>query len=98
MATPIATRIARRIFRSLADWPTVMIGCSFLEIRDGGFLGRCDRGSFCGGSTWRGDQVAVPDNDFMDDSLHAIALRRKLALLHRPFDEDVVAFFEGCRD
>ena len=75
-----------------------MIGCSFLKIRDGRFLGRCGRGSFCGGSTRRGDQVAVSNDHFMDDSLHAVALRRELALLDRPLDENVVAFLEGRRD
>ena len=34
----------------------------------------------------------------MDDSLHAVTLRRELALLDRPFDENVVAFLEGGRD
>src|SRR5580698_9513627 len=98
MATPIATRTVWRIFRSLSDRPTVMIGGSVLKIRDGRFLGRCDRCSFCGGSTRRGNQVAIPHDDFMDDSLHAVTFRRELALLNRPFDEDVVAFFQSHRD
>ena len=75
-----------------------MIGGSVLKIRDGRFLGRCDRGSFCGGSTRRGDHVAIPHDDFMDDSLHAVSFRRELALLNRPFDEDVVAFLQSRRD
>src|SRR5260370_39246501 len=86
--TPVATRVARRIFLTLSDRPTVMIDCSFLKIRDSRFLRRCGRGSFSGSPTRRGDQVAVPDNDFMDDSLHAVALRRELALLDRPLNED----------
>src|SRR5579864_907981 len=98
MATPIATRTVWRIFRSLSDRPTVMIGGSVLKILDSRFLGRCDRCSFCGGPTWRGNQVAVSDDDFMDDSLHAVTLRRELALLDCPFDENVVAFLEGRRD
>ena len=75
-----------------------MIDCSFLKIRDGRLLGRCGCCSFCGGSPRRRDQVAVSDNDFMDDSLHSVALRRELALLDRPLDEDVVAFLEGRRN
>src|SRR5258708_10129993 len=88
-ATPVATKAVRRILRSLSDRPTVMIDCSFLKIRDGRLLGRCSRCSFCGGSPQHGDQVTVSDNDFMDHSLHAVALRGELALLDRPFDEDV---------
>src|SRR5260370_40171765 len=92
--TPDATRAARQIFLTLSDRPTVMIDCSFLKIRDGRFLGRRGPGSSCGGSTRRGDQVAVPDNDFMDDPPHTVTLRRELALLDRPLDADVVAFLE----
>src|ERR1700676_1966746 len=96
--TPVATKAVRRTLRSLSDRPTVMIDCSFLKIRDGRLLRRCTRCSFCGGSPRRGNQVAIPHDDFMDDPLHAVALGRELALLDRPLDEDVVALLEGRRN
>src|SRR5258708_2909243 len=92
---PAATRAAPRILLTLADRPTVMIDCSFLKIRDRRFLGRCGRSSFRGASTRGRDQMAVPNNDFMDDALHAVGLRRELALLNSAFDKEVVAFLEG---
>src|ERR1700730_18064038 len=82
-AIPVATKAVRRTLRNLSDRPTVMIDCCFLKILDGRLLGRCDRGSFCGRSTWRGDQVTTSDDDFMDGSLHAVPLRGKMALLDR---------------
>src|ERR1022692_1795365 len=94
---PAATRAAPRILLALSDRPTVMIDCSFLKIRDRRFVRRCGRGPFRGASTRRRDQVAVPNNDFMDDALHAVGLRRELALLDRPLDEEVVAFLESRR-
>src|SRR5271155_3936539 len=95
---PIPTSAPRRICTSLSDRPTVMIGCSFVKIRDARFLG--SRGNFLFGcsSTRRCDYVAGSNNHFMDDSLHSIALRRELALFNRPLDEDVVAFLEGRRN
>jgi hypothetical protein len=96
--TPVATRAAQQLFLTLSDRPTLIIDCSFLRIRDGRFLGRCGRSPFCDASTGRGDQVAVPHNDFMDDSLYAVALRYELALLDGPVNEDVVAFLEGRRN
>ena len=47
------------------------------------------------GGTWRGDQVAVPNDDFMDGPLCSIAFRRELALLDGALDEDIVAFLES---
>src|ERR1700676_1843985 len=76
-ATPAATKAVRRTLRSLSDRPTVMIDCSFLKIRNGSLLGRRSRRSFCGGSPRHSDQVTVSDNDFMDDSLHAVPLGRE---------------------
>jgi len=75
-----------------------MIDCSFLKIRDARLLGRCDRGSFCARSPWRGDQVAIPNDDFMDHSLYAVSLGRELALFDRPLDEDVVPFLKARRN
>ena len=72
-----------------------MIDCSFLKIRDCSLLGGCGCGSLCGRSPRCGDHVAVPNDDFMDDSLRSVALRRELALLDSAFDEDVVALIEG---
>jgi hypothetical protein len=75
-----------------------MIGGSFLKIRDRGFLGRCSHGCCCGGSTWRGDQVAASNDHFMDNPLNAVSLRCELALLDCPLDENVVTFLERCRN
>ena len=42
--------------------------------------------------------MAISNDDFMDDSLYAISLRGKLALLDRPLDEDVVPFLKARRN
>jgi hypothetical protein len=75
-----------------------MIHFSSRKIRDDKLLGRCRCGSFRGGTTRRGDQVAVPHYYFMNSPLRSIALRRELALLDGAFDENVVSLLEGHRD
>src|SRR5437868_7098705 len=95
---PTASNAARRRVRSLSNRPTVMIGRSILKIGKRCFVGRGSTSSFCSGSTRCCDQVAAPDDDFVDESLQAIALGRELALLDGAFDEYVVAFVEGHRD
>ena len=69
-----------------------------LKIRAGGFLRCCGSGFFRSCAARRSDQLAGPDNDLMNDSLHSVALWRELALLDGSFDEYVVALLEIRRD
>src|SRR5471030_1626843 len=98
--TPAATRTRRRmgatrVFLSLSNRPAIMINCSFLKIWDCGLLG-C--GALCGSSARRGHEMAVPDNQLMDDPLHSVALRRELTLLDGALDKNVVALIKGHGD
>src|SRR5580704_17611647 len=75
-----------------------MIDCSFLKIRDGGLLGDCGYGTLRARSPRWGYEVAVSDDNFMDNPLHTVAFWSELALLDGALDENVVALVEGHGD
>jgi hypothetical protein len=86
MEIPTPSKAARRIFPSLSDGPTILID-PCLKTLAGRFLGRCGSGFFRSRAARRSDQMAGPDNNLMNHSLHSVALRRELALLDGSFDE-----------
>jgi hypothetical protein len=75
-----------------------MIDFSFLKIRDGSLLGTRGYGTLRARSPPWGNEVAVPDDNFMDNPLHSVAFWRELSLLDSALDENVVALVEGHGD
>src|SRR5580704_11767301 len=86
---------AKRVFLSLSNRPAVMIGCSFLKIRHRTFPGVRGYGALCGCSPRWGYDVAVPNDNFMDNPLHSVTLWSELALFDGALDENVVALIES---
>jgi hypothetical protein len=75
-----------------------MIDCSVLKIRDYRLLGSCGCGALYGGCARWGNEVAAPNDNFVNGPLHSVAFWSELALLDGALHEDVVAFGERHGD
>jgi len=103
-ATPNAISASRLIapgdvFPILSDRPViVMLGLSWLRFRSGfQCASPAALGSGGGRLPRRGDQMAMPHNDFVDGPQAAI-LGRKLTLFDRAFDVEVLTLLESEGD
>jgi hypothetical protein len=75
-----------------------VIDGAFLKIRGHRLLGGCRCSAFYGGYARWGDEVAAPNDNFMDGPLGSVAFWGELALPDGALDKDGVALAERHGD